>query len=193
MKLFTQILILIGFVITMVKATAENNEIRLFTPVQGLFVNPLEVDFPVESDYLVIPDGIQEGAIISKQKLGTFIAERSEDILEVDNISIVDELYFIEGILRGGSFGFFELFDLYDFLTLSFRITKSQDSSADVHSYIQCQITSGDLYINLFDCESEEVTIIQPRSKKTGLMSTIAIPMSDIIVPIEEYEESTTS
>ena len=120
MKLFTQILILIGFVITMGEVIAESDEVRLFTPVQGAFVNPLEVDFPVESDYLVIPDGLHEGAVISKQKLGTWIAERSEDILEVDNISIVDELYVIEGVVRGISFGLLEIID-YDSLTLSFK------------------------------------------------------------------------
>ena len=42
----------------------------------------------------------------------------------------------------------------------------------------------------LLNCESEEVTIIQPRSIFT---QSIIISISDIIVSVEEYEENTAS
>ena len=191
MKLFTQILILIGFVITTVNATAENDEYRLLSPDKGLFLDPSEVDFPAESDYLVIPDGAGEGAVISKQKLGTVIAEGFEDIIEVDNIFVVDKLYFWEGILRTLSFGTVEWTVHYDMLEISFRI-KSSDTG--FYPYVQCktQLTSTDLLLYVHTCESENVKIT-----REGLIGgfiggmMLRIPISRISVSIEEYEEST--
>ena len=139
MKFFAQKLILIGFVITMVEATAKSDEGRLLTPGKGLFVTLSEVDFSAESDYLVIPYESQQGVVINKQRFGTSIAEQFEDISEVDNISINDEWRFIEQLINGFTkLGFFETETLdYNYLTVLFRTKNNMDSDTGVHPYIQ--------------------------------------------------------
>ena len=169
MKLFTQILILIGFAITTVKVTAESDENQLLPP---------EVKFSAESDYLVIPDGVLEGTVISKQKFGTALTEYFEDPVEVDTISIVDDLYFMEGLTRGATFGFVDVMMDYDVLTVSFRIKTNRYSDAVVYLDIQCAAYGYGSYSNkflrLFDCESEDVKFNQ-----TGI---IGIPINDVDV-----------
>ena len=188
MKLFTQILILIGFVITMVKVTAESDEKQLLTPDKGLYVNPSEVVFSAESDYLVIPDGSLRGAVISKQKLGKAIAEQFEDISEVNDISIVDEFHFIEGFTRTFSLGFADIISDFDVLTISFRITTNKDSDTGFYPYIQCWAygsTGSTNYLKMSYCESENVEITQQEQ--------INIPIPEINVSIDEYTDRNMS
>ena len=178
MKLFTQILILVGFVITIVEATAGN---RLLASNKGLYLNPSEMEFPAESDYLVIPDGKQRGAVISKQKLGTALVEKFEDISEVDTISIVDDFYFKEGFIRFFTWGLSDIVSDYDYLTLSFRIKTNKESSTGVYLYIQCRAYASRAYIFLYDCESESENV------KLTQRDAILISIIDINVSIDEY------
>ena len=186
MKLFTQILILVGLLVITVEATTQVDKGHFLNSDKGLFLDPSEVNFPAESDYLMIPDGRQRGAVISKAKLRTAISERFEDIVEIYDISIVDELYFREGLGRLLTFGLADIRD-FDNLTISFKI-KNTDSDTDFHPEIQCIAHNHNLnddYLYLESCKSENVKVTQKE--------IIEIPMSDISVSFEEYHTERTA
>ena len=185
MKLFTQIVILIGFVITMVNVTAESDEPnRLLDSDKMLYLTPLQpwnpsgMEIFIGSDYLVIPDGEHKGAIISKQKLKTAIAEQFEDIVEVDDISIVDEFYLLEGLYRLFSLGFVNT----DMLNTSFRVTTKESSDTGFYPYVQCATSIYKTQLVLDFCDSMNEYIF--------LGDSVQIPISDINVSVEEYRNS---
>ena len=176
MKLFTQILILFGFAITMVEAAVGSDEVQAWTSGQGVFVNPSEVNFSAESDYLVIPGGKQEGAVISKKKLGTAMVGKIENTSEENAIFIVDDFYILEGVVRFFGFGFAVWFD-HDHLAISFRIRSSMNSYAGVNSYALCRFFTTANNLHLYNCEIESVKLDQ---------TEFNIPISDINVSVEE-------
>ena len=86
-------------------------------------------------DYLIIPDGASQGAVISKTKLANAIAEQFNSISKVRDLSMEEKLFATETLLTIATLGMNFLADADDWFLVSFTI-ETQDGA--VYNRVNC-------------------------------------------------------
>ena len=173
MKLSASILIIFLFFCMSCKMTTDESD--------SVQTSERVVEETVEdnTNHLVIPDGAYKNILINERKLGTAIRKQFENLFEgtfeIDNISIVDNLYgsevFADVITVGISQAVFDR----EIMTISFDVSNIVSSKY----HVQCKLSSVSIstLLNIHDCQAVHQDVTIP---------LIEISMSDIAVN-DEY------
>ena len=118
-------------------------------------------------DHLIIPEGVHEGAAVSRQKLEKYLANKFFNVSEISNISFSSELYAYEVVGLAVTFGIAALMDSGDIFTTSFTAKGGWLSHEDTeYSSVQCKTRSREASLQLSDCDSTNDRFI-PMSYRT--------------------------